>query len=230
MKLTTKIISIAAILALSSCGSSKLTTKEAAYPNMYSEKPTTILLMPPINNTTDVTAKDYYYTSLAVPLCERGFYVVSPLLSMDILKQESAYDSEMFIDGNVSPFKKVFGADAVLFTRINSWEKNALMATITVNIEYILKSTTTNEILFERKGELVLSTGSGATASGGLIGLAVQMTADAVSTALTKHVEAARKCNAYVLTDMPQGKYGTKYTIDGKEKSQGKVFKGTVSR
>ena len=69
------------------------------------KKPLTILIMPPINNTNHAEAKEYFYSSLAKPLCEKGYYVVSPFLSMDLLKQESAYDSEMFIGGSQKMLK-----------------------------------------------------------------------------------------------------------------------------
>ena len=40
-------------LALSSCGVSNL-TRSSLYPKMYEEKPVTLLVMPPINNTANV--------------------------------------------------------------------------------------------------------------------------------------------------------------------------------
>ena len=99
-----------ALSALSSCSLLNTTTRGTAYPKMYEEKPTSILIMPPINNTNAVEAKDYFYTSLAQPLSEKGYYVLSPFLAMNVLQEESAYDSEMFIDANLKPFNTIFGA------------------------------------------------------------------------------------------------------------------------
>ena len=157
MKKTAIILCIVALCALSSCSVTNL-TRGTAYPNMYEERPTAILIMPPINNTNAVEAKDYFYTSLAQPLSEKGYYVLSPFLAMNVLQEESAYDSEMFIDANLKPFNTLFGADAALFTIINEWSKVTLANMITVDIEYILKSTTTNEVLFNRKGVITVDT------------------------------------------------------------------------
>ena len=66
---------------------------------MYEEKPVTLLVMPPINNSSNVEAKDLLYTSISKPLAEAGYYVISTMLAMDILKAESAYDAEMFVTG-----------------------------------------------------------------------------------------------------------------------------------
>ncbi|MGN0206877.1 MAG: hypothetical protein ACI4BC_06500, partial [Muribaculaceae bacterium] len=75
---------------------------------------------------------------------------------MDLFKQESAYDSEMFINGKLDVFRRFFDADAVMFTTINGWEKQSGLNYIKVDINYTLKSAKTNEILFERNGELTV--------------------------------------------------------------------------
>lgn len=111
------------IVCISACGPTSTITRGEQYNKMYGEKPVTLLIMPPINNSTNVEAKDLLYTSISRPLAEAGYYVISPLLAMDILKAESAYDSELFVNASLDIFLKYFGADAVVFSEINSWEK-----------------------------------------------------------------------------------------------------------
>ena len=72
-------------LMLASCASSSL-TREVRYPKMYEEKPTSIVVMPPINRTTHVDAKDFFYTTMYTPLCEKGYYVFSPMLTMEMFQ------------------------------------------------------------------------------------------------------------------------------------------------
>ena len=72
------------------------TTLSQQYPKMYEEKPLTIAIMPPINQTTHAEAKDFFYTTLYMPLSEKGYYVYSPYLTMEMFQQESAYDAELF--------------------------------------------------------------------------------------------------------------------------------------
>lgn len=222
-------LSLSIILLLTSCGEMKNFTRGSNYPKMYEEKPTSILIMPPINKTVNVEAKEYFYTSLAVPLCEKGYYVISPFLAMETLKGESAYDSEMFLNSKLNKFHDVFGADAALFTTINRWEKSTLGNTITVEIEYLLKSTTNDEILFDRKGTLTvdLSVNSG---SGGLLGALVDMAASAITTAATDKVVAARSCNIFSLRDLPDGKYRDTFEKDQATAAGGKEFKATVKK
>lgn len=209
-------------LILTSCST---LTRGKQYPLVYEEKPASILIMPPINNTTFVDAKQYFYTSLSYPLSEKGYYVVSPYLAMDLLKSESAYDSEMFIEGNLKPFKEVFGADAALFTIIKSWKKMTIGNSIKVDIEYILKSTHTGNILFNRSGEITVDcsvSGSGSV----LIDLAASM----INTAITDKVIAARRCNIFVLEDLPAGKYSPLFGKDSSVEAGKKTLKGTVKK
>lgn len=194
-----------------SCGMLNTVTRESQYAKMYEEKPITLLVMPPINNSANVEAKDLLYTSISRPLVEAGYYVISPLLAMDVLKAESAYDAEMFFDSSLSTFQNYFGVDAVVFSVIDTWAKKGLG--IETKIRYVIKSAHTNETLFDRSCDLYLdlSVNSG---SNGLLGALVDLAVSAINTAATDHIIAARKANYYILRDIPRGKYSPEYMQD----------------
>ena len=200
-------------------------TRESQYPKMYSEHPTTILVMPPINNTTNVEAKDLLYTSISYPLIEAGYYVVSPHLAMEMLKAESAYDAELFIDQDAGVFARVFGADAVIFSVIDTWQKQGFG--IRTNIRYIIKSTATNEVLFERQCDLYLDLEQNSGGSGLLSGL-IDLAASAIATAATDHIEAARKANYYIFKDIPRGKYSPDFGNDKEKAADARNTRVTV--
>ena len=153
MRKTLFILLAACSVMFASCTTKKY-TRGQLYPKMYEEKPVTLLVMPPINNSNNVEAKDLLYTSISQPLAEAGYYVISPHLAMEIFKSESAYDAENFIDQNVGTFGKVFGADAVVFSVIDEWKKKGFG--IETKISYIVKSTRTNEVIFDRTCDLYL--------------------------------------------------------------------------
>lgn len=194
-----------------SCGMFNSVTRESQYAKMYEEKPITLLVMPPINNSANVEAKDLLYTSISRPLAEAGYYVISPLLAMDVLKAESAYDSEMFFDAPLTAFQNFFGADAVVFSVIDSWKKKGLG--IQTKIRYVIKSAYTNEILFDRSCDLYLdlSINSG---TGGALGALIDLAASVINTAATDHIIAARKANYFIVRDIPRGKYSPQYMQD----------------
>ena len=199
---------------LSSCGiMGDMVTRETQYAKIYEEKPVTLLVMPPINNSANVEAKDLLYTSISRPLIEAGYYVISPLLAMDILKAESAYDSENFFEAPLTGFKNFFGADAVVFSIIDTWAKKGLG--IQTKIRYVIKSAHTNEILFDRSCDLYLdlSVESDSKSKSTLDAL-INLAASAINTATTDHIVAARKANYYILRDIPRGKYSPDYMQD----------------
>ena len=194
-----------------SCGMFNTVTRESQYAKMYEEKPVTLLVMPPINNSANVEAKDLLYTSISRPLVEAGYYVISPLLAMDVLKAESAYDAEMFFDAPLSTFGNYFGADAVVFSVIDTWAKKGMG--IETKIRYVIKSAYTNEILFDRSCDLYLDL-SLKSDTDGLLGKLVDLAASAINTAVTDHIIAARKANDYIFSDIPRGKYSPEYMQD----------------
>ena len=200
-----------ACLSFTSCGMMNSVTRESQYAKMYEEKPVTLLVMPPINNSTNVEAKDLLYTSISRPLAEAGYYVISPLLAMDILKAESAYDSENFFDAPLTAFNNYFGADAVVFSIIDSWAKKGLG--IQTKIRYVIKSAYTNEILFDRSCDLYLDLSIDSDSKSAL-GALIDLAASAINTAATDHIIAARKANYYILRDIPRGKYSPDYMSD----------------
>ena len=217
----------AALLLFASCASY---TRGSLYPKFYEEKPVTILVMPPINNTTNVDAKDLLYTSISQPLIEAGYYVVSPHLALEMLKAESAYDAELFIDKDAAVFARVFGADAVIFSVIDEWRKVGVG--IQTKIRYMVRSTKTNEILFDRTCDLFLDLSTEVSGKNdkdkSFLDAMLDVAATVVNTALTEHIVAARKCNRYIFSDIPRGKYSPKYMQDMDEVASRQNIKVTV--
>ncbi|MDR2586110.1 MAG: DUF799 family lipoprotein [Prevotellaceae bacterium] len=214
---------IVAALFLSSCGTTQI-SKSVAYKGLYEEKPLTILLMPPINRSTNVEAKEYFHSTLNIPINDAGYYVIPPFLSMEILKRESAYDSELFLNSSLTKFGEVFGADLAVFTVINKWDKSGIAAKVYVQVEYIIKSIKTGEVVYSRIGDVTYNA-SVSTGTKGLLGVVIDLTASAINTAATKYVDVARACNAYTFKDLPAGKYSPKSGLDGAELAGSKEFK-----
>ena len=202
------------MVAMSSCGllNRGSLTRGTAYPKMYEEHPTAILIMPPINKTNKVEAKESVYATLYMPLVNKGYYVFSPFLSQELLQSESGYDAEQFIDGSLTPFLNVYGADAVLFTTITRWNKLSALSQIEVAIEYTLKSTRTHEVLFHRSANVTIDASVVSSSS-----LLLDLIVNTVATALTDNVVGARKANTFILQDLPGGKYSPLYLNDKEE-------------
>lgn len=221
-----KIILFALVVVALASSCTTPVTLAKQYPAMYEEKPLTIAIMPPINRTNHAEAKDYFYTTMYLPLCEKGYYVYSPYLTMEMFQEESAYDAEQFIEGDLTVFKNVLGADAAMFTIIKDWKRNNLGGALTVDVEYILRSTKTGQTLYTREGLIKVDTS--VNGGGGGIGALIGVIATAINTAATDKVVAGRKCNAFVLSDLPAGKYSDMYEKDSSNPAGKKFVKTTV--
>ena len=126
----------------------------------------------------------------------------------------------------LQPFRNVLGADAAMFTIIKDWRRSQLGGNLSVNIEYILRSTKTGKILYQREGNIKVDTSvnGGSGAFGALVG----MIATAVNTAATDKVIAGRKCTAFVLSDLPSGKYSPVFEKDAQNPAGAAIVKATV--
>lgn len=230
MKKTLRLIAVAALaVILASCATAKTEKKNVAYAGMYQEKPVSVLLMPPINRSTAVEAKEYFYSTLLTPVAEHGYYVIPPFISMEILKRESAYDSERFLDAPLKKFGQLYGANVALFTVIHKWDKSALFNTITIDVEYIFRSVDTGATLYKRRGAIVYDTSVASGNSGGIWGLIAKVAINAIATAATDYVPVSRQCNNYTLSDMPAGKYHKDFGLDGDQAAGAPMFQAKLA-
>ena len=183
---------------------------------MYEEKPLSILVLPPINRTTAADAKDYYATTIAAPLALRGFYVLPIEVTSEILKSQGIYDTETIQRQPVAKFKQYFGADAVLYTEITRWSTSyaVVAANLTVGFHATLKSTITENILWDYSGTIVVDL-TGRSNSGNLIAdLIVGAVATSIAAAAADYVPYASLVNTQILTTIPVGKYHDEYLTD----------------
>ena len=98
------IILILSLIIINWCAT--IITKGEAFPKMYKDKPVSILVLPPINESTAADAKEYYSSTIAEPLSFAGYYVFPIEIVNEVLKQEGIYDTELIVDLDPSKFKE----------------------------------------------------------------------------------------------------------------------------
>lgn len=205
---------LCSVTIVAACVPEKVAKKDA-FPGIYNERPVTILVLPPINQSTAAEAKEYYLTTVAEPLAYAGYYVLPIEVTNEIMKSIGLYDAEVIDDSQLPKFKEFFGADAALFVKIIKWDTSyaVFAGNVTVHVDCVLKSTTTNEKLWQYQGRIVLDT-SGGSGGGGLTGLLVKAVVTAIATATTDYVPIARRVNYMVISTMPYGKYHPAHGTD----------------
>ena len=214
-----KIKSVVALMLLALVavlgGCAKHVAKQELFPNMYEEMPASILILPPMNESTAADAKEYYTTTIQEPLSLNGFYTFPVPVANEILKLEGIYDTELLYNMPLNKFKEYFGADAVLFTTIKRWDLVYLVlaGSLTVSFDSEIRSTTTNRTLWKYNGTVVVDL-SGGGGGAGLVSLVVKAVVTAINCAAADYVKYAKVANYRSFSAMPVGKYHPRHLKD----------------
>lgn len=207
------------LFILNGCGPAHV-TKGEKFPMLYEERPVSILVLPPINQTTAADAKEYYATTIAEPLSLFGYYVLPIEVTADVLKMEGIFDTELLLRTPPQKFKTFFGADAVLYTTIEKWDVTYLVLSskLTVAVHCVLKSTVSGETLWQRRGSVEVDLSGGNQSITSFLDVAIRAAATAVRTATADYVPCAMRANFIALATIPVGKYHPQHDKDRNER------------
>ena len=212
-KLYLLVIFTVGLLTLSGCATISTKPKSELFPSMYSEMPKSILVLPAVNQSTAADAPNLYSSTIAQPLANAGFYVLSTEVTQKFFQNEGLSRGEQFTSIPPQKFSQLFGADAVLYVTIVKWDTNyfVLGGNVTVGIKYSLRSTKTGNQLWKYENELVLDTSGNNNNSSSLLAMLINA---AVTTAVQDYVSIARQVNFISLSTIPFGKYHKSYRKD----------------
>lgn len=213
-KFITTIVLVMSVFFVSGCAP-KMITKGEKFPKMYDQHPRSLLVLPPMNESTDVEAKGYYMTTIETPLALKGYYVFPVEMVGDIMKQEGVYDTELLYNMPSDKLYEYFGADAIMYTRIKKWDVSymVLASSLTVGIESEIISAKTSEQLWKYTGTVIVDL-SGGNSGGGIGGLIAKAVIAAINTASADYVKYAHVANAKLLYTLPNGYYSPMYGKD----------------
>jgi hypothetical protein len=97
----------------------------AAPPKDYTafrqHQPRTILVLPPINQSTEPNATYSVYTTATRPLAELGYYVPPVVIVDRFLKENGLPGPDEMHQAPLDKLREVFGADAVLYITIEKY-------------------------------------------------------------------------------------------------------------
>lgn len=177
-------------------------------------QPRSILVLPAVNNSVDLTAGDYFLSTVPVPLAERGYYVFPVNLVKRILEDDGLADASLIHRAPPDRLGNLFGADAVLYLTIQKWEARWILLSTTVEVafEYTMRDAKTGTVIWEDQETLTYTSDSG---GGGLLGAVINA---AIAKAAPNYMPMARQANWTSLTypgpGFPAGPYRPEYKQD----------------
>jgi hypothetical protein len=195
------------LLLLTGCN----TVKPYDYTNFRAHPPRSILVLPPLNESTAVEGTYGYLSTVTQPIAERGYYVFPVDVVDQYLKQNGMPTAgEM----HQVPLKKVvdiIGADAVLFVTLKQYGSKyvVLNSVTTVQVEARLVDTRSGIVLWQGTG---LAEQRGGGGGGNLLGnLIAAAVTQAINSKTDRAHQVSRLANANLFypkaTGLPYGPY-----------------------
>lgn len=171
------VVVIVSFVLFSSCGS----TPSYDYTALKAANPTSILVLPPKNNSPDVNATSSVLSQLTYPLAESGYYVIPVALMDAAFKENGVYTADDAQAINPEKLRTIFGADTALYTEVTEFGTSykIIKSETAVTLKSRLVDLRTGALLWEgtaRASSAEQQNNNG----GGLVGLLIQAAVEQV--------------------------------------------------
>ncbi|GJM23198.1 MAG: lipoprotein [Planctomycetota bacterium] len=220
------VITLALALGAVSCASSEPYDYNAFLDHM----PRSILVLPPLDESPEVSAGQVYLSTVTPPLSEVGYYVF-PVALVDRILRENGLPTAVEMHAiSLSKLSEVFDPDAVLYTTIHKWGTEYQVINSTTQVVYSarLVDARTGRTIWSGRGSAVQSSGDGGGGFlGALVGAVVNQVATTVSDPTPDVAHAAHqrlffnKRNGLLL-----GPYHPKYEDDQRKRREEAAAQG----
>jgi hypothetical protein len=213
-----KVLIFGAVLMLTACVSAPM---RYDYAHFRTESPRSILVVPVINKSVDVNAPDYFLATIATPLAERGYYVFPVNMVKSVMSDDGLSDANLVHSGDPRRLGELFGADAVMYISIERWDAKyvVLSTTVTVELNYSIKSTHTGQELWSNHQRVVYQ--PQASGNAGLAGLIANAITAALAKAAPNYMPLAHQANNGAInlkgTGLPAGPYDSLFGKDASD-------------
>lgn len=111
----------AALLALALLGGCAGPQKNLDYTAFKAARPHSILVLPPVNESPDVTATYSMMSQVTFPLAEAGYYVMPVGLVDETFKQNGLNNAAEISQVPAPKLRSIFGADAALYVKVTDY-------------------------------------------------------------------------------------------------------------
>jgi hypothetical protein len=145
------------------------------YSAFEASNPHSILVLPPVNNSPDVTATYSVYAQVTHPLAEAGYYVLPVALVNETFKQNGLTNATDIHNVDPQKLQQIFGADAALYLTVTQYGStyNVISSVVTVAAEAKLVDLKTGALLWNNQ-VVVVDNGNQGNSGGGVLGALVK--------------------------------------------------------
>lgn len=184
------------------------TSAKYDYSAFKDSRPTSILVLPPLNSSPEVNATYSMLSQASLPLAESGYYVFPVTLVDETFKQNGMTTPADIHQIPIVKLREIFGADAALYINVKQYGTTyaVIMSETRVTAEGRLVDIRTGRTLW--KGEATASSAEGQNNSGGgLVGLLVKAVISQIVDSLTDRAHPIAGITSFRLLSagMPNG-------------------------
>jgi hypothetical protein len=191
-------------------------TKPYDYTNFRAHPPRSILVLPPINESTDTRGTYGYLSTVTKPLAEMGYYVYPVAVVDQFMKENGLPTAGEMHQVPLDKVRDIFGADAVLYITVKQYgsKYQIITSTTIVTVEGKLVDVKTGLTLWEGDASVQQS-----SSSGNLIGDLVAAAVDQVINSSTDQAhDMSHQVNVQLLMTKDHGMlYGPYFPEDKKQ-------------
>jgi hypothetical protein len=157
-------------LLMSACAS----TKPYDYTAFKQSRPKSMLVLPPINDSSEVQATNGVMATVSAPLAEAGYYVMPVTMVDETFKQNGLTVPNDIHQVSTAKLREIFGADAAVYLHVKEYgTKYFLIGSDTrVTVEGKIVDLRNGVVIWEGQATASSQESEGGT-QGGLVGLLV---------------------------------------------------------
>lgn len=183
----------ACCLALGACATAPASYDYTAF---KAENPRSIVVVPALNNTANVTAPDWFLSTISQPFANRGYYVFPANMVRGLLNDNGLADAGLVHKTDARRLQPLFGCDTVLFIDINKWNAKYMVISTTTEVEftYELRSCKTNATLWKNT-QSIQYTPQGSSSGNPIAALIADAVIAAIEKGHPNYMPLARQAN-----------------------------------
>lgn len=208
------------VLIVSGCASTRTAMDYSAFKQ---SNPKSILVLPPINHSTEVIAPYAVLATVTVPLAEAGYYVFPVALVDETFKNNGLTVAEDIHAVSPKKLHEIFAADAVMYLEVEQYGTSyAILSSDTVVVvKAKLVDSRTQTVLWQGRASAASSEQNDGN-SGGIVGMLVEAAVTQImETVMDTGFDIAGIASARLLSaGTPNGLlYGPRSPKHGKEQT-----------
>lgn len=190
-------------------------TKPYDYTNFRAHPPRSILVLPPINESTDTRGTYGYLSTVTKPLAEMGYYVYPVAVVDQFMKENGLPTAGEMHQVPLDKIRDIFGADAVLYITVKQYgsKYQIITSTTIVTVEGKLVDVKTGLTLWEGTANVQQSSSS----SNPIADLIVAAVDQVINSSTDQAHEMSHQANIQLLMTKDHGMlYGPYFPEDKK--------------